>query len=114
MFRTSGTPRPGSAGLAAYLHPGFDHIQGRVPEDAGGARRGPEHRRHDGMHLFPGVVALETQTMTKGRSGSTFVKRGFLTFVPVSQQVHHVESDRLIGPLFQHSGGQTLVGPPHT
>lgn len=33
------------------------------------------------------------------------------TFVPVPQHCHDVEADGLVGPLFQHSGRQTLIGP---
>lgn len=43
------------------------------------------------------------------------MKSGFrLTFVPVAQQIHHVEADGLVAALFEHGGGQTLVRPPHT
>lgn len=38
----------------------------------------------------------------------------FLTFVPIAQRVHHIESDGLIGSLFEHSRCQTLICPPHT
>lgn len=36
-----------------------------------------------------------------------------LTFVPIAQQVHHIEPDGLIGPLFQHGRRQTLIRAPH-